>query len=72
MTQQFGIPEDEKIEVQLIGQDGNIFNLMGLCRRPMRNAGQAEKYDEMVDRIRTSAKSYDEALQIIMAYVNVI
>lgn len=59
-----------KPKCKLIGQDGNIFNLMGIASRTLKKAGQKEKADEMVKRI-TESKSYDEALRIIMEYVEV-
>lgn len=60
-----------KPTVQLVGQDGNIFNLIGIASKELRKAGQQEQADEMVNKITTEARSYDEALQIIMQYVEV-
>lgn len=60
-----------KPKCKLIGEDGNIFNLMGLASKTLKAAGKSEHAQEMVQRITTSAKSYDEALNIIMEYVNV-
>lgn len=57
--------------VKLVGQDGNIFNLMGIASKELRKARQQEQADEMVNKITTEARSYDEALQIIMQYVEV-
>lgn len=57
-----------KPKCQLIGRDGNIFNLMGIASRTLKQAGLKEKADEMIKRI-TASKSYDEALIIIMEYV---
>lgn len=59
---------DMKPKAQLIGADGNIFNLLGICSRSLRRMPGA--FNEMRDRIY-QAKSYDEALQIIMEYVEV-
>ena len=60
-----------KPKCKLIGEDGNIFNLMGLASKALKAAGKPEHAQEMVQRITTSAKSYDEALNIIMEYVDV-
>ena len=60
-----------KPKCKLIGEDGNIFNLMGLASKALKVAGKSEHAQEMVQRIITSAKSYDEALNIIMEYVEV-
>ena len=59
-----------KPKCQLVGHDGNIFNLMGIASKALKEAGQKEKSDEMIKRI-TDSKSYDEALRIIMEYVEV-
>jgi hypothetical protein len=59
-----------KPKCKLVGKDGNIFNLMGIASKALKEAGLKEKADEMVQRIMSS-KSYDEALGIIMEYVDV-
>lgn len=59
-----------KPKCKLTGADGNIFNLIGLARKALREAGQRELGEEMTNRVYTS-KSYDEALQIIMEYIEV-
>lgn len=62
--------EQTKPDCKLIGEDGNIFNLIGIASRTLRQNGLAEQATEMRDRIRTSG-SYDEALCIIGDYVNI-
>lgn len=56
---------------KLIGEDGNIFNLMGIASRVLKDAGKKEEAKEMVDRV-TSSNSYEEALGIIGEYVEII
>lgn len=63
---------EEKITVKLIGEDGNIFNLMGICARELRRAGQKDVADELIKDITTNANSYEDALATIMKYVDVI
>lgn len=63
-------PEREKPDCKLIGEDGNIFNLMGLAARTLRHKGLAEQATEMTGRIHECG-SYDEALCIIGEYVNI-
>ena len=63
--------EKEKPKCALIGQDGNIFNLMGIASRTLRNNDMEEDAKEMVEKIETTAKSYDEALCIIADYVDI-
>lgn len=63
-------PEREKPDCKLIGEDGNVFNLMGLAARTLRRNGLAEQATEMTERV-TGCGSYDEALCIIGEYVNI-
>ena len=60
----------EKPKCALIGEDGNIFNLMGIASRTLKNNGLREEAKEMCDRI-TSSGSYHEALGIIGEYVDI-
>lgn len=62
--------ERKKPDCELIGQDGNIFNLMGIASRTLRRHGMAEEATEMCNRIRES-DSYNSALCIIGEYVNI-
>lgn len=66
------IPKPEKNflrpKMQLIGQDGNIFAIMGRASRLLKNAGQRDKVKEMCDRV-TASQSYSEALNIVSEYV---
>jgi hypothetical protein len=59
-----------KPQVKLIGQDGNIFNLIGIAADALRRANQSEQAKEMTNKVFKSG-SYDEALQIICEYVDV-
>lgn len=59
-----------KPRCKLIGEDGNIFNLMGIASKTLKKVGMKDEADEMVDRI-TKSQSYDEALAIIMEYVEI-
>ena len=60
----------QKPDCPLIGQDGNIFNLMGIASRTLRENGLGSRADEMCDRIRSSGDYY-MALGIIGEYVNI-
>ncbi len=60
-----------KPDCKLIGEDGNIFNLMARAARTLRENDLPEEAKEMRERI-TSSGSYDEALCIIGEYVNII
>lgn len=64
------VQEKKKPDCPLIGKDGNIFNLMGIASRTLKQNGLAAEAKEMCDRI-TSSGSYHEALCIIGEYVNI-
>lgn len=68
-------PEQNKVEklkpdCALIGCDSNIFNLMGIASRTLKQNGMADETKEMCSRV-TSSGSYCEALNIIGEYVNI-
>ena len=57
----------------LIGQDGNIFNLMGIVGRTLRQNDLPEQAEEMSKRILGGeTDSYDKAIQILMEYVEIV
>ena len=60
-----------KPDCKLIGEDGNIFNLMARAIKTLRENDLSEEAKEMRERI-TSSGSYEEALCIIGEYVNII
>jgi N-formylglutamate amidohydrolase len=60
-----------KPRCRLIGENGNIFNLMGIVSKTLKEAGESEKAEEMIQRITNQAKSYDEALAMLMEYVDI-
>lgn len=60
-----------KPKCALIGEDGNIFNLMGIASRTLKRNGMQEEATEMINRITSNAKSYDEAIMIIDEYVDI-
>lgn len=62
----------EKPQCPLIGQDGNIFNLMGIAARTLRENGMADQAKEMIQRITGGdCRSYTAALCIIGEYVQI-
>ena len=62
--------ESHKPSAKLIGEDGNIFSILGRVSRSLKEAGKEEQAKEVCERVMASC-SYDEALQIIMEYVEV-
>lgn len=60
---------NEKPDCPLIGSDSNIFNIMGMASRTLKEHGMQEQAGEMRQRIE-QCHSYDSASSIIMDYVN--
>ena len=63
-------PAMKKPDCPLIGQDGNIFNLLGIASRTLKDHDMADEASEMRNRVMSSG-SYDEALSIIGEYVHI-
>lgn len=57
-----------KPKVALVGQDGNIFNLIGICSKALKRAGYPDKAKEMSAKAMAS-HSYGEALCVLLDYV---
>lgn len=62
--------ESIKPKCKLVGEDGNIFFILGKVSRTLKECGKADEAKECSNRVMAS-KSYDEALQIILEYVDV-
>jgi len=61
----------KKPRVKLTGENGNVFNLMAICTRALKNAKMYAEAKEMTEKITKTAKCYDEALSIMMEYCDV-
>jgi len=55
----------------LIGEDGNVFSIIGRVRKALTNDGQEGRAREFVEKAYRSA-SYDEVLQLCLEYVEVV
>ena len=58
----------EKPKMKLVGEDGNIFAILGRASRLLCQSGHADKATEMYERV-TSSHNYYQALNIISEYV---
>ena len=58
----------QKPKMQLVGEDGNVFSILGRASRLLKRAGQNEQAEEMFRRV-TACENYNEALRIISEYV---
>jgi hypothetical protein len=61
---------NDKPRCKLVGTDGNVFALAGRVTSALNKAGQADQAKEFSERL-WECKSYDEALQLMMKYVDV-
>ena len=52
------------IKVRLIGADGNVYNLLGICRRALGRAGKIELWDEFYKE--ATSGDYNHALTTII------
>lgn len=59
-----------KPKCELIGKNGNVFNLVSIARRTLERNGQKKQGQEMFSKVMASG-SYDEALSIIGQYVEI-
>ena len=59
-----------KPDCPLIGEDGNIFHLVGIAAKTLRRNGMSTEASEMTEKVFNSG-SYEEALGIIGEYVNI-
>ena len=60
--------ERQKPKMELLGQDGNIFGILGRASRLLKRAGMNEQSDEMFRRVKECG-DYNKALHIISEYV---
>ena len=60
--------EQRKPKCPIIGADGNVFNIMGIAARTLKDNGMVDSAEEMRSRVVESG-SYNDALAIIMEYV---
>ena len=58
----------QKPKMRLIGEDGNIFSILGRASRLLNRAGMKAQSEEMFERV-TACEDYNKALNIISEYV---
>jgi hypothetical protein len=62
--------ERRKPIVKMIGENGNIFNLLGLACRKLKEVGQKDQVEELQEQV-FSCHSYNQALVKIGEYVDI-
>ena len=64
------MPKYPDITVELVGKDGNTFNILGICRRAMKRAHLPESEIEAFTQEATNS-NYDHLLITCMEWFNV-
>ena len=62
--------KQQKPDCPLIGEDGNIFHLVGIAAKTLKRNSMSAEASEMTEKVFGSG-SYEEALGIIGEYVNI-
>lgn len=60
----------EKPVCKLVGNDGNVFGIIGNVSKTLKRAGMADKASEFTNKA-FNAGSYNEVLRLCMEYVEV-
>lgn len=63
-------PKHPDVSVQLAGEDGNIFFILGRVTQALKRAGYYEDSDILAEEVM-ACEDYDEALQAVMRMVDV-
>jgi len=59
---------------KLIGQNGNVLNLIGITRRTLKEYGlqqELDQFDQRFNEIKENGGSYDDVLNLISEFVEV-
>jgi hypothetical protein len=64
------MPKHPNITVRLVGEDGNIYAIMARVTRALRGAGAPRDEQKAFQDAVTTSRSYDEALGVVMSWVD--
>lgn len=60
---------EDKPTVELVGEDGNAFAILGKVKRALKAAGLKDQVEEYMKK--ATQGDYDNLLRVTMEYVNV-
>lgn len=63
----------EKPECKMIGEDSNVFNLIGITKKTLRRAklyAELETFDAELVELTSSGGTYDDVLALIQKFVD--
>lgn len=64
-----------KPECKLIGENGNVFNLIGIVRSTLRKNGlcsELAQFNADLEDLQENGGNYDDVLVLIMKHVDVV
>lgn len=61
-----------RVQVKLIGEDGNIYVLTHICVQKMKQIGMSDNQIMQFQKEVFSAESYDHALFVIQTWFDVV
>ena len=72
MTGNMSETEFVKPEAKVIGENGNVYNILAICSLALKRAGHRNKAEAMQYRVMRLSGSYEEALRIMEKYVEFV
>ncbi|MDY6949282.1 MAG: hypothetical protein SXG53_26630 [Pseudomonadota bacterium] len=69
-SRRVAVPRFPEVHVQLTGEDGNVFAIIGRVRQALTDAGITDEYVQAFMGEITGSRSYDEALATVMRWVD--
>jgi hypothetical protein len=66
-----GLPASQRPECRIVGEDGNVFAIIGRVSRVLKTAGQKQKANEWVARATSGDYTYNGVLALMYEYVEV-
>ncbi len=63
-----------KLTCKLIGENGNVFNLIAIVRKTLKREGlrhELSEFDFDFEQLKENGGDYNDVLDLIMEYVNV-
>lgn len=77
----FGVDQDDDVDesgleykkpvVKLVGEDGNVFNVIGKVSKALNKAGLKDKAESFTNKA-FNASSYNEVIKLCQKYVKVV
>jgi single-stranded DNA-binding protein len=61
----------KKPKAKVTGKDGNVFNVLSICSKALRDSGQESQIKDMTSNVM-NCSSYEEALKIMNEYCELI